>query len=137
MSYTWVDGEVITAEKLNETQKPTIVNFDDCINDSIVFIVNETQDAIVHYVIVDDLNTYLNSYNFYIKDIDDNVDRLIPAAYSKINISSIDPSQVTSDSKCIIKNINGVILINTLTNSRILIIDDQTAIVNGTGSSGR
>lgn len=138
MSHTWVDGEVITAEKLNEISKEPLVIDATIEGDNIFHNVyckfgydGQVEELTMPTVMICDYDEYLNVY--FIK----------PAGiYSYIcsyNIGTIEPADISNHSAndlCIVKEVEALMLTPThpgvSQNDMIFIIKDSSAIGHGT-----
>lgn len=134
MSHTWVDGEVITAEKLNGMYKePLVINTEDLVQTEVYIKNNTSEDTLVPlkttgYVVIDDLNKYANNI-IYISNGFFNA----PVTYAKFLTSVLNPNDFSAGGeKCTIEVAEAIIL-RVDGGSTILVIDDPTILADTTG----
>lgn len=126
MSYTWVDGEVITAEKLNEISKePLILKEEDAIEGKVWYTRDTGEEGYIWRTYYNkDLSKYINLY--YLKSTTGEMEIL--SHYRIIKAYPYDTSLVSKEEKCIIKETK----ILDFYDDELYVIDDTTAIGYGT-----
>lgn len=127
MSYTWVDGEVITAEKLNEISKePLFLKEEDAIEGKVCYTTDTGEEGYIWGSYYNkDLSKYMDLY--YFKSTTGEIG-ILPN-YRLKKAYPCDTSLVAKDEKCIIKETK---ILEFYGNYELYIVDDTTAIADGT-----
>lgn len=131
MSHTWVDGEVITAEKLNGMCKEPLVIKSDEIEEGEIYYTydNGEMDNYSGKYIVKDISKYLNIYCIE-EEVFTSSRVTFLTVYEKFIVYPYNISEVKKDHKCIIKETTIISL--DFNGNNLYIISDPTAIANGT-----
>lgn len=133
MAYTWTNGEIITADKLNEMCKePLVLKAEDLVQTEVYIRNNTGEDTLVPlkttgYAVVDDLNKYANIYYVNTGVFNE------PVPYAKFSTSVLNPNDFSADGeKCTIK-VAETIILGDVGKFTILVIDDPTILADVTG----